>query len=419
MRHEGEERFITGSLPLADLWIPEGTRARLPTEGMRQRLLAHLAPIMAVVVLFWHIPLLAHDPVVRLPRIVTIVVCCLALATPYWLQRFSVNRVSFWTLVAGHVGVVASFLANGGLSGPVSLSLVCLPLVTAVLFSPLAGWIETAAIFLLGIALEVFADGGGLVAPVAPPETRPYLRLMNLAFALFASMLVVDAFFRLNRTHREKLQQLAHRDHLTDLFNRHHVWQIIPAELAGLSRSHTDAGDVPFASKPALGVAIVDIDHFKRVNDTWGHSAGDRALREFAFALESATREADVLARWGGEEFLTLQRNLIHGNLAESPRRLLDTIRGLVLEPAPDERLAITCSIGFTSVPAMSDGQPVVFQHVIRLAEAALAEAKSGGRDRAVGFLWTRPVSREEFTAAGGDPHASLASGALERRVTT
>ena len=76
----------------------------------------------------------------------------------------------------------------------------------------------------------------------------------------------------------------------------------------------------------------------------------------------------------------------------------------------------IACSIGFSHVPELLDDRRVEFEHVIRLAEAALREAKRGGRDRAVGYLWARPVAVEELEGAGGNPGAAVRLGVLERR---
>ncbi|HLS28506.1 MAG TPA: diguanylate cyclase, partial [Opitutales bacterium] len=103
---------------------------------------------------------------------------------------------------------------------------------------------------------------------------------------------------QLNAAHRE-MRELAMRDMLTGIYNRRAVQERLDEELARFQR--TGAG---------LNIALVDLDNFKRVNDTWGHQAGDLVLSEFAKAVRKAMRVSDVVGRWGGDEFLLIALDL-------------------------------------------------------------------------------------------------------------
>ncbi|HKT01957.1 MAG TPA: GGDEF domain-containing protein [Rugosimonospora sp.] len=155
----------------------------------------------------------------------------------------------------------------------------------------------------------------------------------------------------------ERLQVLASRDGLTGLVNRR-AWDSLLAE--GLERGHRDG--VPTT------LAILDLDHFKRYNDSNGHQAGDRLLKAAAAAWTAQLRQVDVLARYGGEEFIAL----LPGCPAPAATEVLERLRAAT----PDGQ---TISAGI----ATWDGRETADQLVAR-ADAALYQAKSGGRDRSV-----------------------------------
>ena len=156
---------------------------------------------------------------------------------------------------------------------------------------------------------------------------------------------------------RRSLERSTVTDSLTGLLNRR-GWD---AEIAKLCQ-HTDRTGVPFT------LAIVDLDHFKRYNDTFGHLAGDDALRTFAANAEDTLRVVDVIARWGGEEFSIA----LHGTTASEAIGPLERVRA----SAPE---GLSCSVGYIEVGPGAD-----LQQSLSCADAALYRAKSGGRDRAV-----------------------------------
>jgi diguanylate cyclase (GGDEF)-like protein len=128
----------------------------------------------------------------------------------------------------------------------------------------------------------------------------------------------------------------------------------------------------------SLCLAVIDIDHFKRINDTFGHSAGDRTLRVIAQSLRKTLRTTDFIARFGGEEFVVLipeaSINIIEGPL----NKVRESIKRIPFK-FKDQNVQITISIGAT-VFNEGDSAQVVFDR----ADAALYEAKNSGRDRVV-----------------------------------
>ena len=128
---------------------------------------------------------------------------------------------------------------------------------------------------------------------------------------------------------------------------------------------------------------MLDVDHFKRVNDTWGHAAGDEALRELAQRIETQVRASDVAARYGGEEFVVILPNID----AQAGLRLAERIRGAVSAtpialPNGDET-TVTASIGISEVRPGKDVHDLktLGDSLIARADVALYSAKSGGRD--------------------------------------
>lgn len=163
------------------------------------------------------------------------------------------------------------------------------------------------------------------------------------------------------------MDALGSTDALTGLPNRRALERQLTV-LAGEARNRGEE----------LAVAIVDVDHFKQVNDLEGHPAGDAVLVEVAHRLRSAVRPGQVLGRWGGEEFLALGPGLSD----ESARRFGERLRTLVgWEPVPllgRPALAVTVSVGVAAAV------PTAQEALVSLADAALYAAKANGRDQVV-----------------------------------
>jgi diguanylate cyclase (GGDEF)-like protein len=188
----------------------------------------------------------------------------------------------------------------------------------------------------------------------------------ELSVRLRAGKRIIDLQLSLMEA-REELREKANKDLLTKLPNRAAIMAILETEIA---RSHRD--------QRSVGVVILDIDHFKRVNDTYGHFAGDAVLRETAARLKNSMRAYDQVGRYGGEEFLVVLPNCeMEQAIHQADRMRLRLQESKILADAGVE-IAVTASFG-VSVTDLSDRNPEVF---IRVADEALYRAKANGRNR-------------------------------------
>jgi two-component system, cell cycle response regulator len=164
-------------------------------------------------------------------------------------------------------------------------------------------------------------------------------------------------------------RRLAITDVLTGLRTRRFFGSQLPVEIAKARRSGAE-----------LAVLIVDIDHFKAINDRYGHPAGDRVLVEVARRLRESIRPSDVLARYGGEEFALVVSNVSTDELASIGERLRNQVSSSQIPVSGDVWLHVTVSIG-TATLRGQDGSPA---ELINTADAAMYAAKAQGRDRVV-----------------------------------
>jgi diguanylate cyclase (GGDEF)-like protein len=166
--------------------------------------------------------------------------------------------------------------------------------------------------------------------------------------------------------HASDLESLAAIDWLTGLYNRRHFETLARAELARCQRY----------MRP-LTILMIDIDHFKAVNDRFGHAAGDRVLQTVAAVCRAAKRDSDVVARVGGEEFALMLPETAEQAAHHFAERLRQQVRDC--SPAIDgEKLDIAVSIGIAAATLSTSG----IDSLLRRADQALYEAKRSGRDR-------------------------------------
>lgn len=174
---------------------------------------------------------------------------------------------------------------------------------------------------------------------------------------------LAKAHAELAATHR-RLEEKASRDPMTGMLNRENFF----AALDG-SRRKTDRG----------ALLIIDADHFKKINDSYGHLTGDKALLEIASAISAAVRAGDVLGRIGGEEFAAF---LVGANDEEAvmiAERIRTAVEKISFQPVEGIHLSLTVSIGGTSCTYDAN-----VSELMRAADLCLYEAKDGGRNRAI-----------------------------------
>jgi two-component system, cell cycle response regulator len=167
-------------------------------------------------------------------------------------------------------------------------------------------------------------------------------------------------------TAREELREQATKDFLTRIWNRSSILDILQREMVRGSRE----------LRP-IGLVLADLDHFKSVNDTYGHFAGDAVLREFTRRMLASMRQYDAMGRYGGEEFLIVLPGCDEGATAAQAERMR---AALAMEPMSinDDRQLVTCSFGATS---WRPGMELDSETLIRVADNALYAAKRQGRN--------------------------------------
>lgn len=182
-----------------------------------------------------------------------------------------------------------------------------------------------------------------------------------------------------NLSLRAALQARSVRDPLTNLYNRRYLDETLAREL---SRTERAGGELSFM--------MLDIDHFKSFNDTFGHEAGDAALRQVARILQTTMRADDVVCRYGGEEFAIVMVGTDTDDAATRAQRIRQALADHPFEHHGAPLGAVTVSIGVASFPTHANAA----RRLVRAADQALFEAKRSGRDRV--------VVRDEPTRASG-----------------
>ena len=158
---------------------------------------------------------------------------------------------------------------------------------------------------------------------------------------------------------------MALTDPLTGLYNQRYLMRHLRGLLEG-------------SQKADLSVLMIDVDHFKTVNDEYGHEVGDRALRAIADTLREHTRVFDSLARYGGEEFAVIMPGSAAVEAQAAAQRLCDAIASMAFEPLPDQKCRLTVSVGI----AFAMTGETTPEALLREADRALYEAKRGGRNQ-------------------------------------
>lgn len=341
---------------------------------------------------------------------VRLIILTLLLITPTWkLIHYPTVPVFVWGFVCTFVGALMALsiwwiLRRGGwhssigfISSALDVSLVTAALISfAIVSGPLAALNSTVTfeIYFLAIAatslrydiricigvgalcvfqyaalwgfLEWRYDLGDPTYAVGlgvHATSDQFTRLILLS----ASVVLASAFVR----KAQRLLNLAARDRLTGVYNRGQFDLALAHEVDRAIRNGT-----------ALTIALLDLDHFKRVNDTLGHAAGDRVLIGIAARLLGCMRGSDVIARYGGEEFAILFRDTDRNSAAVRVELLRAQVAAVPLQVADGKEITVTCSAGIAELHA--DGtDPAV---LVARADARLLAAKRAGRDRAFAF---------------------------------
>jgi two-component system, cell cycle response regulator len=186
---------------------------------------------------------------------------------------------------------------------------------------------------------------------------------------------------------REEMRERATRDSLTGLWNRASILSLAHSEVSGFVRERS-----------GFSLILCDVDHFKPINDAYGHLTGDHVLKEIATRLASAVRAYDAVGRYGGEEFLILLNDCDQSALQSRADVIRSTVSSRAIE-ANGHSLNVTISIGAVACEGAEAKLPL--ERILARADAALYEAKHQGRNRSI---VVRPLTVDECNATHSDP---------------
>ena len=209
----------------------------------------------------------------------------------------------------------------------------------------------------------------------------------------------------------KELEEMSLTDPLTAARNRRFFTATIQSDVSQAIRAYSSPDPTRSRRNRDIIFYLIDADHFKEINDRFGHDAGDQMLIDLTARISSAIRYSDVLVRWGGEEFLVVSRFCERKEAATLAARVLSAVAG---EPFKVKGAGIslhrTVSIGWAAFPwNVASPIDVSYEEVLALADRAMYKAKNSGRNQAIGAL--PPES-------GSEPHTSVAHGDTEARVS-
>ena len=244
-----------------------------------------------------------------------------------------------------------------------------------------SAFLMLSAVLVARIAIEGFS-GNVLPTALASSPVQSAVFAMAAFFPIVATLGFV--LMCTDRLHQE-LEQQARADPLTGISNRRTLGELAETAIAAARRA-----------RRGLALLLVDADHFKRINDVFGHEVGDDALRVLATTLDCASRSEDVLGRLGGEEFVVVLPDVDERAARALAERLRVAVENTVFNTG-SERLPLRVSIGFALCADADD-----FPSLLRRADKAMYLAKRLGRNRVVG-----PMELETHL----DPIASVVTG--------
>ena len=231
--------------------------------------------------------------------------------------------------------------------------------------------VEGVLLFLGYVGFYFYTQQPGFVVDI-PAYVLESLYVMNIAVN-FMAFGILGYFFRVASIRAEQqMELLATTDTLTKLFNRRKMLELIEQEVIRYQRD-----------KKSFLLVITDIDHFKKFNDDYGHDCGDYVLEQVSLLMKESLRQQDVVARWGGEEFLImLPETEMEGGI-QAIEKLRETLANRVYQYAGNS-FSVTMTFGVTAYDGSCD-----VDTCIKRADEVLYAGKRGGRNRVVSTLGT------------------------------
>jgi len=365
-------RHIRGLLEAFHDWLNWGVSLQGNSTARRKVFSANIAGLMgAVSLLLYHVPMLysGNEVMVRI-ALAESPFTLIFLLTP-WLNRNGWAWLARWTLAVSAVisQLFSIYLGCGSYLG--THTYFILFAIVPIFVFPLAEWRAILFLFVLNVGLYLEFEYVGVAPDSALLQANPDLLIFlrnSFTVTAFLTMLFVVGMMDWVATRNERtLERLSLTDTLTNLPNRRGFREALQREKARCRRE----------TEP-LAIMLLDIDHFKRVNDEYGHDAGDEVLRHFARILRAIVREANLVARIGGEEFVILMPDTALEEAAEVAERVRAEIEAHACLYR-GHRIQITTSLG---VGVVACDQP--FESTYQRVDQALYQAKTQGRNRVV-----------------------------------
>ena len=206
---------------------------------------------------------------------------------------------------------------------------------------------------------------------------------------------------QLQKAH-DQLHKLSLTDDLTGLWNRRYLNATIQKDVAQVLRNYRDFHqglEIINSSNTDIVFIMVDLDHFKVVNDTYGHGAGDQVLRQMCHLLTKSCRDTDMTIRWGGEEFLVVSRYTCRENYTILVERIRKAVETHQFDIGKESPLHLTCSIGAAVFPFLTNcPEALSWEKVVDLADVCLYAAKRSGRNAWVAIKSTESAISDDLT---------------------
>ncbi|RUO20206.1 GGDEF domain-containing protein [Aliidiomarina haloalkalitolerans] len=276
----------------------------------------------------------------------------------FYFRRTTNLVVASWLLITAVLFNLAAFMGTSKGAAYSIIWITVLPPLAFFLLGRRAGSWVTGIAFVATVAFIVFH-----LRPLSDVNFTTGA-ILNIAEVLLVLWLLFRFYEGSRSDAYRELERLSVVDKLTGIHNRSKLDQLLAAHIQLAART-----DMP------LSVILIDIDHFKRVNDHYGHLFGDVVLQQFVESICGAVRQTDEFGRWGGEEFLLL----CPATSIQDAEALANKLRQIVSASVHTDNGSITFSAGVTSVRSL-----VPSSNVIREADHALYAAKNAGRNRVV-----------------------------------
>lgn len=358
------QRFV----PVVARLIPESLRQK-PADLWKAENLV-IASVMAILIMpaygyFYHV---LGDDVNTLLCMLATLGSLISLLILRWTQKVAGAREVLLITIYGLL--IAMTCRLGGVSAPTVIWLAVCPLIatTAGGLRPALVW--SGLTFLAVVVIHIMDIAGSFPKAVVT-DMRILTTVSTISFVMTVAVFIL-VFYQVNSIAIFRLDQaltiirdLAIRDELTGVFNRRELIRIAEQEKERFERHES-----PFC------LCLIDVDYFKRINDTYGHAAGDQVLKRLAGKIREEIRSTDYFGRYGGEEFLLILVGSDAAAAASFSDRIREAIEALSFDNMPDIA-SVTISIG---VAQYLSGETI--EQTLTRADSALYLAKNAGRNR-------------------------------------